>query len=439
MARLSADILSLVRGASFVFLCRVTGAGLAFLTQVLMARWMGAEALGVYVFAFSSCLLLGTLTGLGIPAAAIKLNGSGLARSRGDLIVGFSLRSSQIVGIVGLIAALLGALVIMLTDLVEPGERRTALLLAFLTVPIFGLSSSRAAVALGMSWITLSIFPNTVFRPLLFLCLIGGFWYFSGQLSPTTAMALQTFAVVLMTLGQWLLTSRGLKETFPETAPSFETRTWVRTALPLLVIALFTNYFLEVNIVVAGLHLDDGQLAMFNAGFRIAALIAFGIAAVDTILMPRVSKMHAAEDLVALQRTVSHAAQLRFWGSLAVSVPLVFAGEWVLGLFGEEFVAGYPALLILTGSQLAAALFGPAARLLSVTGYQDQCLWVSLAAILALFVLHPLLIGWWGLNGAALAVLLVVLLHSAWLCVLAARHLNVRSMAFFNRTLPASA
>jgi O-antigen/teichoic acid export membrane protein len=113
----------------------VTGAGLAFLTQVLMARWMGAEALGVYVFAFSSCLLLGTLSGLGIPAAAIKFIGSGLARSRGDLIVGFSLRSSQIVGIVGLIAALLGALVIMLTDLVEPGERRTAMLLAFLTVP----------------------------------------------------------------------------------------------------------------------------------------------------------------------------------------------------------------------------------------------------------------------------------------------------------------
>ena len=43
--------------------------------------------------------------------------------------------------------------------------------------------------------------------------------------------------------------------------------------------------------------------------------------------------------------------------------------------------------------------------------------------------------------GAALgfAVLLVVVLHSVWLCLLAARHLNVRSMAFFNRILPAAA
>jgi O-antigen/teichoic acid export membrane protein len=347
--------------------------------------------------------------------------------------LGFARRTGQIIAITSTVTAGLACLIIALADDLIPADRQTVLYLAFLIVPVFGVSASRAAVALGLSWISMATFPNNVFRPALFLSLIAGTWYLSGSLSAVKAMALQLFAVSVMTIGQWVLLSRGLKKTFPDTTMAYETPTWIRTALPLLIVTLLTNFFIELNVVVAGFYLGAEQLAIFSSGFRIAALITFGIAAVDTIMMPRVSKFHAASDIVALQRTVTHSARLRLWGSLAVGVLLVFAGKPILSIFGEEFVVGYEALLILTAAQIIAAVFGPAARLLSVTGYQDQCLLVSAVSLIALFVFHPLFISSWGMNGAAWAVFLVVLLQSVWFYAIAVRHLNVHSLAFFIR------
>jgi len=429
-AKFTQEFLHLVRGASFVFLCRSAGAVLVFVTQIFMARWMGAEQLGPYVFAFSSCLLLATVAGLGMPTAAIAIIGYALNANRSDLIRGFIRRSGQIMVSVGILLAVVGCAVTLLSDQVVPVERQAAMLFAFVTIPVFCFSSSRAGVALGLSWIAMSTAPNTVFRPLLFLGLMTAVWFMSGSLTAEIAMQLQLLAVAVMTAGQWLLLRRGLNKHFPDRTMAFETPVWIRTALPLLIITLFTNFFLELNVVVAGMSLPTNELAIFNAGFRVAALIAFGIAAVDTIMMPSVSKLHAASETDALQRIVSNAAKLRLWGAVAVSVPLFFFGEFLLSLFGEEFVPGFSALLILTGAQLISAAFGPAARLLSVTGYQDHCLGVSAVSLVAIIILQPLCIGLWGINGAAVAVCAVTLLQSAWMHSLAARHLNVRSAAF---------
>ena len=429
--KISHELISFLRGVSFVFVCRIAGAILVFVTQVLLARWMGADQLGVYVFAFSTLMLLSSISWLGIPTAAIAIVGAGLAKNRGDLILGFARRSLQILTVAGIAAAGIACLIILLSDELVSTGQRSALLLILVAVPIFGVSASRSAVAMGLSWIPMAIFPNLVFRPLLFLGLVAGTFYLTDSLSASKAIALQVFAVFIMTVGQWVMLRRGLKKTFPDIGLAYETPAWFRMALPLMIISLLANFFIELNVFAAGIYLDADQLAIYNAGFRTTALIVFGIAAVDTIMMPKVAKLHAASDFVSLQRTVTHAAKLRFWGSLAASVPLIFLGKPILSLFGEEFVAGYEALLILTAAQVVAAVFGPAARLLSVTGYQDQCLGISVLSLIAIFVLHPLFIVPWGINGAALTVVVVVLIQSVWFYALAVRHLNVNSLAFF--------
>ncbi|GEM_PF-6440669 len=54
----SSRLASLLGASTFMFACRVLGAGLAFLTQLLQARWMGAHELGIYLYAFSWCIIL---------------------------------------------------------------------------------------------------------------------------------------------------------------------------------------------------------------------------------------------------------------------------------------------------------------------------------------------------------------------------------------------
>jgi O-antigen/teichoic acid export membrane protein len=83
------ELLKLARGSSFVFACRLTGAVLVFLTQILLARWMGAAELGIYVLAFSWCSLLAIIAGLGYPTASLRIIGHCLAHDDRHHIRGF--------------------------------------------------------------------------------------------------------------------------------------------------------------------------------------------------------------------------------------------------------------------------------------------------------------------------------------------------------------
>lgn len=427
----STEFIKLVRGAAFIFTCRFTGAALAFVTQVVLARWMGIEQMGSYVFAFSVCILLTTVSGLGFPAAAVRFIGAALAHGRSDHILGFVRRSLQVPLVLSLAVALTAGLLVYFVESLVPNDRRFPIYIALLTVPLFAALNSRASVAIGLSWFPTAFLPSTVLRPLLFLSLVAAVWYATESLSAGRAMALQLVAIALVLALQLFVVGHLLRKTFPENKRSYETRLWVRTAAPLLVITLFTNYFLEFNVFIAGTLLDDGQLAIFNASFRTAALIMFGMFAVDAITMPKVSRLYAAGDIAVLQATVTQAARLRFFGALVAAIALIIFGKSILALFGEPFIAGYEVLIVLATAQVLNAAFGPVAQVLSVTGNQNLCLPVFTLSLLILIALHPLLISGYGPMGAAWAVVIVVVVQSIWLHTLALRAVGIHLTPFY--------
>src|SRR5882757_6311189 len=56
--------------AGKVFLVRVASAGLALVSQVLLARWMGSFEFGIYIYAWTWVLMIGALSDLGLSSAA---------------------------------------------------------------------------------------------------------------------------------------------------------------------------------------------------------------------------------------------------------------------------------------------------------------------------------------------------------------------------------
>ena len=58
------------RVASAAFLIRVLAAGLAFASQVLLARWMGTFEFGIYVYVFTWLMVIGAVVDVGLASAA---------------------------------------------------------------------------------------------------------------------------------------------------------------------------------------------------------------------------------------------------------------------------------------------------------------------------------------------------------------------------------
>src|SRR3954464_8698879 len=61
------------RLAGPIFIIRVVSAGLAYLSQILLARWMGGSDYGVYVYVWTWVLRLGSMIDFGISASAQKI------------------------------------------------------------------------------------------------------------------------------------------------------------------------------------------------------------------------------------------------------------------------------------------------------------------------------------------------------------------------------
>src|SRR3979411_2652387 len=90
-----------------IFRIRVASAALAYLSQILLARWMGGSDYGVYVYVWTWVLLLGSMMDFGISASAQKLIPE--YRTRGDhaLLRGFVAGSRWMTFIVSSIVSLL--------------------------------------------------------------------------------------------------------------------------------------------------------------------------------------------------------------------------------------------------------------------------------------------------------------------------------------------
>src|SRR5258708_4716435 len=61
------------RLAGTIFIIRVLSAALAYLSQILLARWMGASDYGIYVYVWTWVLLLGSMMDFGIASSAQKI------------------------------------------------------------------------------------------------------------------------------------------------------------------------------------------------------------------------------------------------------------------------------------------------------------------------------------------------------------------------------
>ena len=405
--------------------CRVFGAGATFVAQVLLARWMGASELGIYALAFSWCILLATLSTGGFRLAAIRFIGEGMVRDGTGYIRGFMQRSRQFVLIASVAVAIVGITGLTFLAPADSTSSRPAFVIAFLAVPLFAMLNLYAGIANALSRFALSFLPTNVFRPVLFLVGIVAAWMANLTLNADIAIAVNWLALAVVVGVTIAYAEASFRKTIGDAAPTYETRLWIRTALPLLIAALYVGYFPELMVIMVGAFVPSEELAVFHICFRVAMLISFGLYAVDSFTGPRITELLTSGDRNALQDIVNLTTRLKFWGAAAAIVILALAGRWILGLFGDEFVSGYPVLLVLATSLLAQAAGGTVTRLISMSGHQDRTLYVFGTATVVAFVLVAVLVPRFGLMGAAVAVLLDTILWVVWLRRLVIRHLGI--------------
>ena len=420
---IAASFKSFVRWSALVFLLRVGGTALTYVSYILLARWMGAAELGNYVFAFSACMVLSSLTTLGYPASAVRFVRQAAARDQRNEVAGFLRRGNQL-SFIASIVAMLGGLGFLWWRQ-GAAHMDGTLALAFIGVPLFAMLQLHSSYAQSISRFTAAFLPSNFLRQLGLLLIVVAWQLVWGGLSASLVMLFTVAMLPFLLIAQHVYIDRGLKPLRSGATPAYRTWFWTRTSLELQLLVLFTTYFQEMSLTIAGFFLPAEDMAVYSACFRTANMISFGLYAINAILSPQASHLIANGNAAGLQSLVARATQLRFWPALAAVAVLVLAGSQILHIFGADFARGHVALIILGVSQLVIAAAGPVTQILTLSGHQTQSLPAFAVALAATLALNAVLLPLFGMLGGAVASLLATLIWNLWLHRIVVRHVGI--------------
>src|SRR6195256_1352324 len=152
------------RLAGTIFIIRVISAALAYVSQILLARWMGGSDYGVYVYVWTWVLLLGSMMDFGISASAQKIIPEYRACGEHELLRGFLSGSRWMTFAV---SALISVLLAIVVDGLSPwidANAITPLLIGCLTLPAFVVANTQDGIARSHDWLRLGLMPHFLLR-----------------------------------------------------------------------------------------------------------------------------------------------------------------------------------------------------------------------------------------------------------------------------------
>jgi len=419
------------RRALAVFLLRLASAAIAYASQVLLARWMGAFEYGVYAYVCIWVLLLGIVSSLGMSASVVRFVPSYRQRGDDDRLRGFLFRSVTITlaASTALMLASFGVL-FALSDVVAD-YYLLPLLLAALCLPMFGLSEIQDGIGRAFSWLDAALLPPYILRPLLLLALM--LVTVGLDLAPANALTAVGCAVAATWIAALLQSAVLFFRVRRTVAPGprrYDAGDWVAVSLPFMVMEGFYLLMSHTDVLVLDLFTGPEDIAVYFAAAKTTSLIAFVHFAVLSVVTPQFARHHAAGDEAALSATLHDASLWIFWPSLLGAAAILALGWPLLWLFGPEFDRAYPVMFILSAGLVVRAAMGPADALLNMMGHQKLTMVVLLGAAMLNIVLNVVLIPPFGLEGAALATAVALSLQALILLVLARRKLGLRSGVF---------
>jgi O-antigen/teichoic acid export membrane protein len=422
------------RLAGTIFIIRVVSAGLAYLSQILLARWMGGSDYGVYVYVWTWVLLLGSMMDFGISVSAQKLIPEYRTRGNHDLLRGFLSGSRWMTFIVSsMVSLLLAGLVKILSPWIEPGAV-VPLYIGCLTLPAFVVANTQDGIARSHDWMRLGLMPQFVVRQSLIIGFTAGAFALGFNLGATAAMLASAAAVWIAMIGQMIVMNRRLRDTVEAGPKAYDFRGWLAVSLPILMVEGFYLLLSYTDVLLLQQFRSSEEVGVYFAVVKTLALVSFIHYAMSATTAHRFAEYHATGDSARLSAYVAHAIKWTFWPSLAATALLLIFGKPLLWLFGPQFVAGYDIMFIAAIGLVVRSAIGPVERLLNMLGHQHVCALAYASAFVMNVVLCVLLIPRFGGHGAAAATSLALAFETVLLFWIVRRRLGLHVLAFGKST-----
>jgi len=418
------------RMALGAFLTRIASAALAYVSQVLLARWMGGFEYGIFVVVWTLVITFGVIFCFGLEQATVRLVHQYVAADDPGAIRGLRL-AGRLTAFLGasLLAAIGCAVLWARPDVVEP-VWRLPVVLAALCLPIYTIAELQDGMARAWSWPDLAFMPTFIWRPLAILLIMAVLFVAGLPMTAVNACWSALGATWLTTSVQMYVTDRRIDTIVARVPRKYYPGAWARLAAPIFLVDTFFVLLNSVDIFVVGHFARPEEVAVYFATVKTLALVHFVYYAAKTAAGTRFAALWHAGDTAALAAFVHRVVKWTFWSSVVMSCLMLAFGWPLLWLFGHDFTSGYGILFILVIGVLARASVGPGESLLTMAGQQIASARVYGLTLATCFLLNIVMVPIWGIWGAATATSLAMVLESVVVHGVVGRRLGISVFVF---------
>jgi O-antigen/teichoic acid export membrane protein len=394
---------------------RLIGAAVGFASQLVLARLLSVEDVGIVFLAMSAASFVSLAANGGYSLLATTELPKLTAHGRRGLAEAFNkVAVTDSALAFGLLCGV-GLLVHFIVGL-SPGQH-TALLFGFLCAPASLFIRYTASMAMAERMFKIAYAPDFLFRPIVLLLGLLAAAFAGWMQSAVAALVVFVSVTYLTAIGQAMaMKSRGISfRHFALPRAAFTKR--VRSkAFSLTLVSATMLAFADIVILVSGFVLPEKDVAVVGVAMRLAAIAGFVLQAGQMLVATDFTQA-----LVRRENDVVNALLKRInFTTLAIVLcgllGALVLGDFVLGLFGDVYRQGKWLLVLFMIGQSLRSLGGMNQQILSINGFQLRTAGACLLTLMVLLCVSIVLCHSLGSIGIGYA---VVGAELVWLTALA--------------------
>ncbi len=407
LAKINADVhfKELIKGSTNAFLAKMLGMVFGYLSVLFISNMYGSEKLGMFSISLTILSIATLIPKFGFDTSLIRILNEVKEKGNKTDFVSVLTKTTSTTFILSIVFSFA---LYQLSDLLAANVFKNGSLSGFIRSIAFAIPpTSLLVISSGFFQSTkktfLHILFNTALINIVFVCLLcANHFLFMDQNEISLLYSCSVYLVLLVSL-YLFLKSIGRVKFNNGNRFDFSLKEILGISSPMLFSNSFALLLGWINILLLGYFISESGVGIYDSTEKLAGLTSVFLIAINAIAAPKFAEAYSKNDLLALKQVAQKSAKLTFFTSAPILLAIVIFGNFLLGLFGDEFTKGYWVLFLLCIGKFTSAACGSVGYLLQMTGFQKTFQRVIFFAVIINFGLSFLLIPVYGLIGAAIS------------------------------------
>ena len=382
-----------------------------YIYTAILARWVGPEFLGIYSLANAIILIAEVVAKMGIETGVLRfISRLNISKDLNQIqrLIFSSLKMSVLSSIIIMIFLIALSEIISIDILNSTPLLTKAIIVFSIALPFNVITLISAHATQGFKLLKYKSIVTQFINPsvLLFSTII--IFNFFNKEAVILAPMLITAIIGFFSMSFFLKKISGAN-LFYFNQGSFN-YDLLKFSIPLMFVTVLQTFMHWMDILMLGYFTDTETVGLYHPAVRTAGLLQSLLISFLGIYSPLISQFYEEKNIMNMDSIYKMVTRWIVMGSLPIAIIFLFFSKQLMMLFGQEYIASAPILMVLTIATFFQAVFGAAAPTLSMTGFTKLVLLNTFVAFLLNFFLNIFLIPNYGSIGAAFSTLISLFL-----------------------------